>query len=255
MEYSSAPGRAARPRCCGPAAGPVGRRAGRSARSSAPGRRRPGRELPRRHRRPRRPAPARRRYRPAGRPGRRAARGRSTGRSVCLATTGLAALPAVHTISSASNSSPSESTTWPSSAESTEVFRCTWRAALLQRAHHPGTRPVGDLGQDPAAAPRPGGSADRRRSARGSEPSSAVASDNSSPNPSTPVKPPPTNITVSSRCARVPAAGRRPGRRPPGADRGWRPPPRRASDRCACSRCPGMGSLRVTAPAVTTTMS
>ena len=82
-----------------------------------------------------------------------------------------------------------------------------------------------------------------------------MASDSSSPNPSTPENPPPTNVTVRSR--------RRSG---PGGSTDARSNAvssvsrmATASSTCfmpiACSATPGIGNVRVTAPAVTTTTS
>jgi hypothetical protein len=82
-----------------------------------------------------------------------------------------------------------------------------------------------------------------------------VASDSSSPKPSTPENPPPTKVTVSSR--------RRsgPGSRATARSKlvSSRSRIATASSTCfipiACSATPGTASLRVTAPAVTTMMS
>ena len=58
---------------------------------------------------------------------------------------------------------------------------------------------VGDLGQDPAGRLDEVEAKLARLGSRGSDWSSAVASDSSSPKPSTPENPPPTKVTVSSR--------------------------------------------------------
>ncbi len=113
----------------------------------------------RRRRPPRRRGPARRRCPPGGPRGRRPAR--AGHRQVRVrATTGLAALPAVQTTRSESTRVPSDSSTWPSTAEVRNVSRCTCppRRSSERTTHAPGR----------AASPRAGsGRCPRRGGTRG----------------------------------------------------------------------------------------
>ena len=111
--------------------------------------------------------------------------------------TGFAPLPAVQTISSESNSSPVERVTCPPVRRRHRRSRCTRapRRSSYRTTQRPGRR-TPRAGSGPM--PRRGGTASSSRRSSGYRLSSEDASDSSSPKPSTPEKPPPTKVTVSS---------------------------------------------------------